>query len=96
MNMRKILKGTLILGIGGLIGYLKGVCDTAYHVHKGGVNEETLDSFCESVDEAKEALHRVTHSAEEAVEDVAEEATEAVEDTVEDVIEQVTEDQPED
>ena len=103
MNMRKILKGTLILGIGGLIGYLKGVCDTAYHVHKGGIDEETLDNFCESVDEAKEALHRATHSAEEAVEDVAEEATEAVEDTVEaveetveDVIEQVTEDQPED
>ena len=99
MNMKKVLKGTCILGIGGLIGYLKGVCDTAYHVHKGNVDEETLDSFCESVDEAKEALHRATTSAEEAVEDVAEEVTEAVEDTVEeveDVIEQVTEYQPED
>lgn len=95
MNMRKILKGTLIFGIGGLIGYFKGVCDTAYHVHKGGVDEETLDSFCESVDEAKEALHRVTHSAEEAVEDVAEEATEAVEDTAE-AVEETVEDQPED
>ena len=95
MNMRKILKGTLVLGIGAAIGYLKGVADCAYHVHKGGVNEETLDSFCNSVDEAKEALHRVTHSAEEAVEDVAEEATE-VEETVEDVVEQITEDQPED
>lgn len=103
MNMKKVFKGTLILGIGGLIGYLKGVCDTAYHVHKGGVDEETLDSFCASVDEAKEALHRVTHSAEEAVEDVTEEVTEVVEDTVEaveetveDVIEQVTDNQPED
>ena len=96
MNMRKILKGTIVLGIGAAIGYLKGVCDTAYNVHKGNVPEEKLDNFCESVDEAKEALHRATHSAEEAVEDVVEEATEAVEDTVEDVIEQVTEDQPED
>lgn len=96
MNMRKILKGTLVLGIGAAIGYLKGVADCAYHVHKGDVPEEKLDSFCDAVDEAKEALGRATKSAEEAVEDVAEEATEAIEDTVEDVIEQVTEDQPED
>ena len=103
MNMRKILKGTLVLGIGAAIGYLKGVADCAYHVHKGDVPEERLDSFCEAVDDAKEALGRATKSAEEAVEDVAEEVTEAVEDTVEaveetveDVIEQVTEDQPED
>lgn len=96
MNMRKILKGTLVLGIGAAIGYLKGVADCAYHVHKGDVPEERLDSFCDAVDEAKEALGRATNSAEEAVEDVAEEATEAVEDTVEDVVEQITEDQPED
>lgn len=96
MNMRKILKGVCVLGIGAAIGYFKGVADCAYHVHKGNVNEETLDNFCEAVDEAKSALGRATKSAEEAVEDVAEEATEAVEDTVEDVIEQVTEDQPED
>lgn len=96
MNMRKILKGTLVLGIGGLIGYLKGVADCAYHVHKGDVSEERLDSFCDAVDEAKEALGRATKSAEEAVDNVTEEATEAVEDTVEDVIEQVTDDQPED
>ena len=96
MDMKKLFKGALVLGIGGLIGYLKGVADCAYHVHKGDVPEERLDSFCDAVDEAKEALGRATKSAEEAVEDVAEEATEAVEDTVEDVIEQITEDQPED
>lgn len=89
MNMRKILKGTIVLGIGAAIGYFKGVADCAYHVHKGDVPEEKLDEFVTAVDEAKDALHRATN-------DVAEEATEAVEDTVEDVIEQVTEDQPED
>lgn len=103
MNMRKILKGVCVLGIGAAIGYLKGVADCAYHVHKGNVPEEKLDEFCAAVDEAKDALGRATNSAEEAVEDVAEEVTEAVEDTVEaveetveDVIEQITEDQPED
>lgn len=96
MNMRKILKGTIVLGIGAAIGYFKGVADCAYHVHKGDVPEKKLDEFVTAVDEAKDALHRATNSAEEAVEDVVEEATEAVEDTVEDVIEQVTEDQPED
>lgn len=89
MNMRKILKGTLVLGIGAAIGYLKGVADCAYNVHKGNVPEEKLDEFCAAVDEAKDALGRATKSAEEAVEDVAEEVTE-------DVIEQITEDQPED
>ena len=89
MNMKKVFKGVLVLGIGGLIGYFKGVADCAYHVGKGNVPDEKLDEFCEAVDEAKEALHRATNSAEESVEDVAEEATE-------DVIEQVTEDQPED
>ena len=78
MHMRKILKGTLVLGIGAAIGYLKGVADCAYHVHKGDVPEERLDSFCDAVDEAKEALGRATKSAEEAVDDVTEEATEDV------------------
>lgn len=95
MNGKKILKATVIMGFGAFIGYIKGVADAAYNVHKGTVDAETLDSFCNSVDRAKERIHGVTETAEEAVEDVAEEVTEAVEDTVE-AVEEAVENQPED
>lgn len=95
MNGKKILKAAAAIGLGAFIGYIKGVADAAYNVRKGNVDEETLDSFCNSVDRAKERIHGVTEAAEEAVEDVAEEVTEAVEDTVE-AVEEAVENQPED
>ena len=93
--MKKILKSMLVLGIGAAIGYFKGVADCAYHVHKGNVPEEKLDSFCEAVDEAKSALGRATKSAEEAAEDITEMVSDATEEVAE-AVEETVENQPED
>ena len=102
MNMKKLVKAAGLLALGGVVGWIKGIGDTAYCVGTGGLKKEECEDFSEKIDGLKRTIKGETETVEETAEDiaetvseVAEEVTEAVEDAAKEVIEEIT-DQPED
>ena len=103
MNTRKLLKATGLLALGGVVGWIKGVCDTVYCVGTAIAKKEECENLSEKLDELKRTIKGETESVEETaadiaetVSDAAEEVAEAVEDAAKDVIEDITDNQPED
>lgn len=107
--MKKFLKVAGLLVAGGIAGWIKGICDTAYYVGKGDVTKEKCERLTKAVDDLKGSFQSTTPTEEVAeditdmVSDAAEEVAEAVEEAVSEVVPDIevttseeSEDQPED
>lgn len=84
--MKKFLKVAGLLVAGGIAGWIKGICDTAYYVGKGDVTKEKCERLTKAVDDLKGSFQSTT-----PVEETAEDITEMVSDTAEEVAEAVEE-----
>ena len=91
MNTKKIFKVVGLLAAGGIAGWLKGICDTAYYVGKGDITQDRCATLTKAVDDLKSAVTKGTKTTEEVAEDITEMVSDAAEEVAASVEEAVSE-----
>lgn len=90
MNTKKVLKVVGLLAAGGIAGWLKGICDTAYYVGKGDITKDRCEKLTKAVDDLK-SVTKSTKTVEETAEGIAETMSEVTEEVTEEVEEAASE-----